>query len=309
MHECFDKMLAEDRLDYLPHHSVGALSEGKLHVTCETGHSLHGNDRLIIATGATARVAPVPGWEAPGVYSLGAAQIALKAQGVALRRQIVLMGSGPLLTLVALQLIKAEAGVAAVIDTSSMRQQVKGFAGLAARPAFALRGLAMRARLGGRYHAEAMIERIETDATGPVAVHWRDAAGKAQRTPCDMVGMGWHLRAETNLADIAGVDFDYDEAWAQWVPRADRHGRAADGIYLAGDGLRILGADGAEIAGRLAASACLVELGLTAPDDGTDLKRLAKMERFARGSRNPSPGRRRWCRPCPTMRSSADAKM
>jgi NADPH-dependent 2,4-dienoyl-CoA reductase/sulfur reductase-like enzyme len=60
-------------------------------------------------------------------------------------------------------------------------------------------------------------------------------------------------------------------------------GRAGQGVYLAGDGLRILGADGAEVAGRFAAAACLRDLGLQAPDVAADRRRLQQLSRFARG--------------------------
>ncbi|GHG96148.1 FAD/NAD(P)-dependent oxidoreductase [Pseudodonghicola xiamenensis] len=283
LHGAFDALVAADALDYLPRASVVALSDGVAQVLNEGRIRQVPYDRLLLATGAMDRVAPVPGWQSAGVYTLGAAQIALKAQGVALGQQIVLAGSGPLLTLLAYQLRKAGAGLAAVLDTSSLTTQMRGLPGMLARPAVALRGVTMRARLGRLYHSGVTLERIETDATGPVAIHWCDRRGRPRRTPCDMVGLGWHLRAETHLADLAGIVFDYSEVWAQWLPRADAMGRAGQGRYLAGDGLRILGADGAEIAGRLAAIACLQDLGLPAPDPRGELRSRARMERFARG--------------------------
>lgn len=60
-------------------------------------------------------------------------------------------------------------------------------------------------------------------------------------------------------------------------------GRGGKGLYLAGDGARLLGADGADIAGRLAGIACLQDFGLTAPDPSADLRRMRRMQRFARG--------------------------
>ncbi|MBN3800833.1 FAD/NAD(P)-binding oxidoreductase, partial [Burkholderia sp. Ac-20392] len=58
---------------------------------------------LIVASGATDRMLPVPGWTLAGVYTLGGAQVALKAQGCAIGRRIVFAGTGPLLYLVAYQ--------------------------------------------------------------------------------------------------------------------------------------------------------------------------------------------------------------
>jgi NADPH-dependent 2,4-dienoyl-CoA reductase/sulfur reductase-like enzyme len=283
LHRAFDAMAAAGQLVHHPRSSVIAIAEGRLQLLDGSGSRWIAYDRLILATGAMDRIMPVPGWENPGVYGLGAMQIALKAQGAALGRHIVLAGSGPLLTLLAVQLLKAGAQVAAVLDTTPMRRQLRGFAGLSARPLFALRGLMMRWRLAGLYHAGVRLDRVEADERGPVAVLWRDAAGREQRTACDAVGLGWHLRAETRLADLAGCDFAYDETWRQWLPQADAMGRAGQGVYLAGDGLRILGADGAEVAGRLAAAACLQDLDLQAPDVAADRRRLQQLSRFARG--------------------------
>ncbi len=283
LHRTFDALAAADHLVHHSRSSVIAIADGRLQVIGDAGARWISYDRLILATGAMDRVMPVPGWETAGVYGLGAMQIALKAQGAALGRRIVLAGSGPLLTLLAVQLLKAGAQVAAVLDTASMRQQLRGFSGLSARPFFALRGLMMRRRLAGLHHAGVRLDRIEVDERGPAAVLWRDEAGRRQRTSCDAVGLGWHLRAETRLADLAGCDFAYDETWRQWLPQADAMGRAGRGVYLAGDGLRILGADGAEIAGRLAAVACLQDLGLPAPDMAADRRKLVRFVRFARG--------------------------
>ena len=62
---------------------------------------------LILATGATDRVLPFPGWLTPGVYTLGGSQVALKYQGCAIGTRVVFMGTGPLLYLVAYQYAKA----------------------------------------------------------------------------------------------------------------------------------------------------------------------------------------------------------
>lgn len=286
LHGVFDGLVASDAVEYHPQSSVVALTGGTAHLSTPEGALRIGHDRLILATGATDRVAPVPGWQRAGVYTLGAAQIALKAQGVALGRRLVLAGSGPLLTLVASQLIHAGAEVAAVLDTAPLGIQAGGaLAMAAARPAVTLRGLGMRRALRGRYHAGVRLDAIEGDADGPAAVIWRKGRGRPRSTPCDTVALGWHLRAETHLADLAGAAFDWSATFHQWLPRADAEGRAegVPGLYLAGDGRALLGADVAEIAGRLAAGTCLQDLGLPRPDPAGDLRAQARMARFAAG--------------------------
>lgn len=286
LHDCAARLADSGAMEHLAGHTVLGIDRlrGCLQVTSPAGgwHEIP-FDRLILATGASDRVAPVPGWQAAGVYTLGAAQIALKAQGVALGRDIVLAGSGPLLTLVAVQLLAAGAGLRAVLDTAPLRQQVRGAPGLARRPVVALRGVMMRARLRGLYHAGAQLDRIESGAAGATALHWRDGDGQGRVTPCDALALGWHLRAETHLADLAGCTFVHDPLWGQWLPRADAMGRAAPGLYLAGDGLAPRGADAAEVTGRLAATACLQDIGLPAPDPRADLRRLHRLTRFAEG--------------------------
>lgn len=274
LHDVFDRIVAAGRVEHHGGTSVHALRDGTAHA----GPLRIPYDRLILATGATDRLVPVEGWQRAGVFTLGAAQIALKAQGVALGRRIVLAGSGPLLTLVATQLIAAGAGVAAVLDTSPMRDQIAGGLRMAAaRPIVTARGTWMRASLRGIYHAGVRLDRIAEDA-----VHWT-SKGKSHVTTCDAVAMGWHLRAETQLADLAGVQFAWSPVWAQWLPEADEMGRAAEGVYLAGDGLRILGADGAEMAGVLAAQACLNDIGVATPGTARLLARTRRLHRFGAG--------------------------
>ncbi len=169
LHALFDRMAAEGRLTHHSSTSVIALRDGRLHLLGPGGAAMLAYDRLILATGASDRIAPVPGWQSAGVYTLGAAQIALKAQGVALGRRTVLVGSGPLLTLVGVQLLKAGAAVEAILDTAGWRDQAHGLGGLMCARARASRARAARIP-GRRYRAGIVPERIETGAEGPVAL-------------------------------------------------------------------------------------------------------------------------------------------
>lgn len=92
MHQTLDALA--EQIDYRPqtlvwnaeYHRLDTLRNG-------TADSIDFS-RLIVATGATDRILPVPGWTLPGVYSLGAAQIALKYQGCAIGESVVFCGSG-----------------------------------------------------------------------------------------------------------------------------------------------------------------------------------------------------------------------
>ena len=74
--------------------------------------------RVIIATGSLERPFPIPGWTLPGVMTAGAAQTALKAQGLVPTGRTVMAGCGPLLWLLAAQLLRAGAKIEAILDTT-----------------------------------------------------------------------------------------------------------------------------------------------------------------------------------------------
>lgn len=251
-------------------------------------------DALILCTGAMDRVVPIPGWTKPGVTTLGGAQIALKAQGVSIGRRVALLGTGPLLLLVALQYAKAGAEVAAVLDTSPFAGAVRAAPLLLWNPAALLRGLgfhrALR-RFGIRVQAGITPIAIEGDDS-VAAICWRDAKGAEHRTECDGVGMGWGLKPETQLADLVGVPFCFDALQRLWLPEKDIAGRTpVPGVYLAGDGASIGGAVVAELAGARAALALLEDAGLLRdPLPGVTLEaRLRREARFRAGLERAYP--------------------
>jgi len=292
LHRDFDAL--RTRIDYRPNTLAWNLTEGELHVVSEGEPHTLPFDALLVCAGATDRLMPVPGWHRAGCYSLGASQIALKAQACAIGAQVVFLGSGPLLYLVASQYVQAGARVAAVLDTSPANKSWGAIAGLLARPRLALRGLGL---IRGLKQAGVPVLQGVTplaidgdDRLGVQAVAVRDAAGREQRFACDAVGLGWHLRAETQLADLARCEFAFEPLSRQWLPRIDADGRSSTrGVYLAGDGARILGADGAEAAGRLAALAALTDLAHEqgraqyAAESAALRRTLGQMDRFRRG--------------------------
>src|SRR6202021_2116982 len=76
---------------------------------------------ILLATGAIERPVPIPGWTLPGVMTVGAAQILLKTADLVPDGRAVLAGQGPLLYLAALQLARAGAPPAAILETTPHR--------------------------------------------------------------------------------------------------------------------------------------------------------------------------------------------
>ncbi|MDR6391314.1 FAD-dependent oxidoreductase [Paraburkholderia phenoliruptrix] len=295
LHQSFDVL--KGRIDYRPETLVWNISANEVHTVSGTRYGTLPFDALIICSGATDRLMPVKGWHQAGTYSLGGAQVALKSQGCAIGSRIVMMGSGPLLYLVSAQYVKAGAQIAAVLDTSTFMQRLTALPRLLALPAVLKKGLALTRVLSkARVPVYRGVEPLEikgSPETGVSGVKVALPRGKRLEFTCDAVALGYHLRPETQLADLAGCDFIFDDDAKQWLPAIDGDGRSSvKGVYLAGDGAHVRGADAAERAGRLAALAALRDHGVQAAGIGDmDSLRaeLARFSRFAAGLREAFP--------------------
>lgn len=265
VHNTLDGLHA--KIDYRPDSLVWNAQGGLLDV-------LHGPTQttrtvpyrqLIVASGATDRVLPIPGWTLPGVYTLGGAQVALKFQGCAIGSRVVLMGTGPLLYLVAYQYAKAGASVAAVLDTARLSDQLAAAPAMLTQPAVFAKGVYYVAWLrthGIPIHSGIRPVRVLGDQR-VAGVVWADIAGREHTLACDAVGFGYALRSETQLADLLGCRFAWAPLHRAHLPERDAEGRSSvPGVYLAGDGAGIMGADAAEWAGELAALALLQDHGV-----------------------------------------------
>ena len=299
---------APDRIDHRPDSLVWNAGPGWLDVLHRQGSRRLRWQDLIVATGATDRVLPLPGWTLPGVFSLGAAQVALKYQGCTIGSRVVLMGTGPLLYLVAYQYARAGRGqgveVAAVLDTASLQDKLAATADLLRAPLTLAKGsyfLAWLKAHGVPVHQQVRLQRLEGEGRVQ-AVHWLDARGRAQRLEVDAVALGHALRPETQLADLLDCRFEWSELNRTPLPIRDAAGRSSvPGVYLAGDGAGILGADAAEWAGERAALALLQDRGLP-----VDLHRaqaletkLARLQPFRQGLERAFPFPVHWAAEAP----------
>ena len=285
------------RIDYRPGTLVWNVYGDGLDLLTREGSRQQRFDRLVLATGAMDRALPFPGWTLPGVFTLGGAQIALKAQGVAIGRRVALVGAGPLLPLVAHQYANAGVDVVAVLDTTDFAAKRAQLSGLCASAGTLAKGLwyTTRNRLRGLVVRYGVRSLRATGAGRVEALAWREASGEECSVACDAVGASFGLRSEAQLAELAGCRFAFAAAARQWLPEKTPEGRSSvAGVYLAGDGARIGGADVAELQGRRAALAVLEDLGLTVNrGERESLDRaLARQARFRRAldAAYPFPG-------------------
>lgn len=275
LHDEFDALA--DRIDYRPETLVWDMRRDTLHCLCRGRSGAVARRDVILATGARDRIIPFPGWTLPGIYTLGGAQIALKYQGCAIGRDVVFLGTGPLLYLVAYQYAKAGAKVVAVLDTAPFAAKRRALPALLTGGATFAKGLWYVAALRARGIAiENGVRPILAEGDAAVStLRYRSVDGAERRIACDALAFGFGLSSETQLADLAGIPFGYDSIQLQYLPVRESSGRTPiTGIYLAGDGGGIAGADAAELSGERAALALLEDRGLAVRKS-----RLAVLER------------------------------
>lgn len=297
LHRTMDELAT--RIDYRPETLVWNAENGRLDML-NNGHAESIEyAQIIVATGATDRILPVPGWTLPGVYSLGAAQIALKYQGCAIGERVAFCGSGPLLYLVAYQYAKAGAKVVAVLDSAPFSAQCRALPALLGQPATLAKGLYYRAWLtahGIPVHQGATLSHIKGDqrVTG---IHWDQ-----QEIACDAVAFAHALRSETQLADLLGCEFAWNALNRAWLPQRDAAGRSSvAGVYLAGDGAGIMGVDAAQMAGERAALALLEDNGVAIDHRRGPVleQQLAGIQRFRHGLETAFPFPENWAAEAP----------
>lgn len=238
---------------------------------------------VVLATGAQERPMPVPGWTLPGVMTAGAAQIALKAAGVAPAGPVVLAGCGPLLFLLASQLIDAGVADLTVLDTtqSLFRASVlRHLPGFMVSP-YVLKGLGLLLKV--RRHARVVsgVTSLAILGTERAEALRFATAGTVQTIAAGTVLLHQGVIPSTSLANAAGCALRWNETQRAFEPATDQDGRTTrPGILVAGDGGGIAGALAAEVSGRRAALVALSDLGLVSR--AAVAARLKPLQRQAR---------------------------
>lgn len=280
-------------IDHRRGHEVVALYPGpRLWAAGPAGACELTPEHLVLATGAVEVSVPVPGWTLPGVYTLGGLQILAKSAGTVPAGRTVLAGAGPLLYLVAAQLVAAGVDLRAVIDTASLPTPGQ-LAGMAAAPGLLARGI--RFELTLRRHGVRILRRhavIEMRGEGrvrqvvatPVGEDW--APQKAIRTwfEADVVGLSFGLRANTELTQLAGCDHVYEPSRGGWgVQRGAGYATSVANVYAVGDGAGIGGVDTALAEGTIVAGHLARRLGVASgpiPGEAEAGHALGRLARF-----------------------------
>jgi NADPH-dependent 2,4-dienoyl-CoA reductase/sulfur reductase-like enzyme len=249
-------------------------------------------DRLIGATGALERPTPIPGWTLPGVLNAGAVQVAIKAAGSVPAGPVVLAGAGPLLLLVACQLLDAGATVAGVVETAApaaRRAALRHLPRALGAPGYLAKGLRMllRLRSAGVPWFRGATELAVRGAARAEALSFR-AAGRPHELAAATVLLHHGVIPNTQLARLLRLEHRWSDAQRAWHTVTDAYGRTSmPGVSMAGDGVAIAGARAAEAAGALAALGAAQALGRI--DAGELARRAAPLQRTLAAERRIRP--------------------
>ena len=230
------------RIDYRPATTLWHLEPeaGLLSVLAGGATAEIAASRVLLATGAQERPVPIPGWTLPGVMTAGAAQTLLKTAGAVPAGRTVLAGQGPLLLLLAAQLIRAGAPPALLLETTPRGRLAEAWN--AGAPAGRRAAAGQGPRPAGRDapHARAS---ARSPACAPRATAGSSASsGTAASADCDTLLLHEGVVPATHVPLALGLAHDWDPAQRCWRPRVDALWRSLPArVAIAGDGAGIGG--------------------------------------------------------------------
>ena len=235
-------------------------------------------NKVIVATGSLERPFAIPGWTLPGVMTAGAVQTALKAQGLLPTGRIVMAGNGPLLWLLAAQVLRAGGRIEAILDTTAKLNWLRAAMHL---PDFLLspyvrKGLALVREVRAKVPVRSVRE-ISAVGDGKL----REVVADGRRIPADLLLLHQGVVPNVNLAMAAGAEHRWNERQLCFAPALDGDFQSSvPGIYVAGDGAGIAGGTAAVERGRIAAIAVVRALKPEAavPDSQIVRQRLQREE-------------------------------
>jgi NADPH-dependent 2,4-dienoyl-CoA reductase/sulfur reductase-like enzyme len=299
------------RIERLPRAIVWGVFPGpRVAVALEGGWQLFEARSLVLAPGAHEFVPPFPGWTLPGVLSAGGAQLLAKTMRVRPGRRALVAGTGPFLLVVAEQLLRAGVEVVGVVEASRSGDLARELPALLTRPDLLAQGaryLHGLRRAGVPVHRGHVIvearggERVASARFAPCDARWRPDRSRSREVEVDSLCVGYGFVPRSQLAQLAGCRLRYADEVGGWVPElSETLESSVPGVFVAGDGGGVAGAEAAALEGRLAGLALARRLGALDARRFEERRqplteRLARLRRFRaaldRASRpRPGPG-------------------
>ena len=280
----FQSASLTDKLTHISTATVWSVSEDREVAWSINGQSYsQGFNAVILATGALERAMPIPGWTNPGVMTAGAAQILMKTAGF-VPKNAVLIGSGPLLYLVATQMLEMGNSPVALLETQNFQDYFRAMTKLRPGPvvfSYLLKGARMLrqlSRAGVKRYKGVYDVSISSDKNTHIIRF--DINGSPYQIEAGSVLLHAGVQPNIQFSQSLGLAHQWNKINQCWEPETDAMGRTSrEHIYIAGDGAGVLGADAAKLSGELAAMAVLHDHGFHV-DAATEAATLANHRRY-----------------------------
>lgn len=237
---------------------------------------------LVIASGAIERPTPMPGWTLPGVVTAGACQILLKAHGL-VEDNVVFIGSGPLLWLIAAQMISAGVTPKAIIETVPRSRYISALRKLPLDVScvkYLRKGAAMMLAVK-KARVPVYRDATEIAITGEnraQAVTFR-SGGRFHRIEASLFALHQGVVPNQQITRVLRCDHIWSDSQRCFLPVLDAFGETSvANIYVAGDGGGIGGARAAALQGRLVGRRIAEKAGLTAAKSMSELQTQLRRE-------------------------------
>ena len=256
---------------YLPRTTVWNIStDNMLDLSRDGSSSQLIADKIIVATGAVERPSPMPGWTLAGVTTVGALQILLKASGV-VQEDAVLVGSGPLMWLVAAQMISAGTPPKAIVETTPkgrMAQAMPHILQALKGHRYLTKGLSMMRQVRGAgipiYNAATNVRINGGEVAESVTFI---SKGKEHTIHSNHIALHQGVVPNQQVTRLLRCDHKWDASQHCFRPVLDGQGKTSvPDVYVAGDGAGIGGAKSAALMGRLVALAIAEAKGKALPE-------------------------------------------
>ena len=227
--------------------------------------------RVVLALGAQERPAPFPGWTLPGVLTVGAAQILLKTSRQVPAEPVWVVGSGPLPLLYMAQLLRAGGRIAGWLDTSppgGWRRALPWLGDALSAWGEVSKGLAWlrQIRAAGVKRVRG-VTALRALGDGRLREIEYTAGGVTKRAPAGVLLSHEGVVPSIHMTRALECAHSWNPQQACLAPDLDAWGQTSrPGIYVAGDGAGIGGAQAACVRGELVAAGIALHSGrLTAP--------------------------------------------
>jgi NADPH-dependent 2,4-dienoyl-CoA reductase/sulfur reductase-like enzyme len=242
-----------------------------LYLNTEAGSVGLRAEKVILALGAYDRALPFPGWDLPGVMTMGAAQTLVKSQRVLPGQRVILSGSGPFLLPVATALAQAGAQVVAVYEATTPLQWVRQAPRVwnhwdklreGGDYVRLLRKQGVPLRFGRAVIRASGEERVQHITVARLSADWHPIKGSEEQREVDALCIGYGFLPSLELSSLLGCDHRYDPIQATCVVQHDPDMQSSrEGVFVAGE---ITGIGGSAVAmpqGTLAGLAVARQLG------------------------------------------------